>query len=115
VDIEYYVQARQIAAGAAHPEVRVTGTQEAIQRLEALGAISPSEAQRLQGAYRFLRELIEALRVVRGHARDLTIPPAGSREFAHLARRMGCAEPGALARQIEHWMSVGRELWQASR
>jgi glutamate-ammonia-ligase adenylyltransferase len=115
VDIEYYVQARQIAAGAAHPEVRVTGTQEAIQRLEALGAISPSQAQRLQGAYRFLRELIEALRVVRGHARDLTIPPAGSREFAHLARRMGCAEPGALARQIEHWMSVGRELWQASR
>ena len=112
VDIEYYVQARQIEVGAEHPEVRVTSTHEAIRTLEALGAISPAEAQALQGAYRFLRELIEALRVVRGHARDLTIPPASSREFAHLARRMGYAQPGALAEQIEHWMRVGKQVWR---
>lgn len=111
VDIEYFVQARQIEVGATHPEVRVTSTQEAIQRLEALGAIPPAQAQALRDAYRFLRELIEALRVVRGHARDLTIPPAGSREFLHLARRMGYAQADALAQQIERCMAASRQVW----
>lgn len=112
VDIEYFVQARQIEAGADHPQVRVTNTGEALSRLAAVGAISREQAETLLAAYRFLRELIEALRVVRGHARDLTIPPVGSRPFALLARRMGFLQPQALATQIQHWMTVARQVWQ---
>jgi [glutamine synthetase] adenylyltransferase / [glutamine synthetase]-adenylyl-L-tyrosine phosphorylase len=44
--------------------------------------------QQLRGAYVFLRRLIDALRMVRGDARDLTVPPMDSEEFETLARRL---------------------------
>jgi hypothetical protein len=36
--------------------------------------------------------LIDALRIVRGHARDLVLPSTDSEEHTFLARRMGCWE-----------------------
>ena len=42
----------------------------------------------MRDAHQFLRLLINALRMVRGNSRDLTVPPAGSEEFAFLARRL---------------------------
>ena len=39
-------------------------------------------------AHTFLRWLINSLRVVRGNAKDVTIPPFGSEEFIFLARRL---------------------------
>jgi glutamate-ammonia-ligase adenylyltransferase len=44
-----------------------------------------------------LRQLIGALRVVRGNARDLTVPGAGTEEYGFLARRLGFDDdPGRL-------------------
>ena len=37
----------------------------------------------------FLRQLIDALRIVRGNAHDLVLPPSGSEEMVFLARRLG--------------------------
>jgi len=37
--------------------------------------VDPERAERLRNGYRFFRELIDALRVVHGGAKDLTIPP----------------------------------------
>jgi glutamate-ammonia-ligase adenylyltransferase len=48
----------------------------------------PEDYKRLQKAQTFLRWLIEALRVVRGNARDVTIPAFGSDEFSFLGRRL---------------------------
>ena len=39
-------------------------------------------------AHTFLRWLINSLRVVRGNAKDVTIPPFGTEEFIFLARRL---------------------------
>jgi glutamate-ammonia-ligase adenylyltransferase len=111
VDIEYFVQAQQIEVGHANSSVRVTGTLPAIDRLTEAGALSAKQAHDLSRAYQFLRRLIEALRVVRGHAKDLTIPTAGSREFAHLVRRLHYDSPTTLSREIDERMGLAQSLW----
>jgi glutamate-ammonia-ligase adenylyltransferase len=55
------------------------------------------EASRLVRSYRFLRKLINGLRMLRGNAQDLFLPHVDSLEFAHLARRSGYTQQGALS------------------
>ena len=88
VECEYLVQGLQISFGHEHPSLRTTNTVEAIDALFAAGFVSSSEREQLQSAYGFLRRIIDALRMVRGDARDLTVPAATSDEFASLARRL---------------------------
>ena len=114
VDIEYRVQAAQIEAGVTDPAVRTPSTLDAIARLAAGGHLDAESARRMAAAYAFLRRLIDALRVVRGHARDLTIPLHDSREFAYLARRLEL-EPAALAAAIEQEMAVASAVWAGGR
>ena len=89
VDLEYLVQALQLDRGAKHPELRATNTHEALDALRQVGALTAADHERLCAAYHFLRRLIDALRMVRGEARDLTVPPFGSADFESLARRLG--------------------------
>ncbi len=89
VDCEYFVQGLQMTYGHEHPSLRVTNTREALKALQAAGIISEEERIRLRDAYRFLRRVIDGLRMVRGDARDLTVPPVDSEEFEFLARRLG--------------------------
>jgi hypothetical protein len=55
----------------------------------------------LRQSYQFFRVLIDELRVVHGHARDLEIPAPETRELALLARRMRSANATALLASIE--------------
>ncbi len=112
VDIEYYTQARQIAVGQADPRVRVTNTLDAIERLVQGGHLGHDEASHLSESYRFLRRLIDALRVVRGHAKDLTLPPPESREFAYLAHRLQYEGTADLWQAIDAQMGLARALWE---
>lgn len=89
VDIEYTVQYLQLMHGASHPRIRATNTLEALDALFAAHLLAAQEFQQLRSAYVFLRHLIDALRIVRGHARDLVLPALDSDEFIFLARRMG--------------------------
>jgi [glutamine synthetase] adenylyltransferase / [glutamine synthetase]-adenylyl-L-tyrosine phosphorylase len=89
VDCEYLVQALQITHGADHPAVRVPNTRDALKALESAGVLSRNDRITLRDAYRFFRRVIDALRMVRGDARDLTVPPTESEEFQFLARRLG--------------------------
>ncbi|MCS7259634.1 MAG: glutamine synthetase adenylyltransferase [Anaerolineae bacterium] len=89
VDLEYLVQALQINHGAHNPALRETNTGRALNALAEAGILSMEQYMCLREALIFLRRLINALRVVRGNARDLTVPPADSEEFAFLARRLG--------------------------
>jgi len=89
VDAEYIVQGLQITHGHGNPDLCPTNTNQAIAALAAAGILSPDDSARLHQAYAFLRQLIDALRMVRGNAKDLTVPPADSEEFAFLARRLG--------------------------
>ena len=111
VDLEYFVQSWQIAVGATDVTLRVTNTLEAIRRLAGQGYLPPDLAQGLAETYELLRRLIDALRVVRGHAKDLTIPPEGSREAAYLARRLGFSAEGELRQAIATRMAFSRGLW----
>ncbi|MSR60177.1 MAG: glutamine synthetase adenylyltransferase [Planctomycetaceae bacterium] len=89
VDTEYLVQGLQITHGDRLRALRSTNTLQAVAALAEAGILTPDDAGRLTEAYNFLRQLIGALRVVRGNAKDLTLPPNASDEFAYLARRLG--------------------------
>ncbi|HET6425633.1 MAG TPA: glutamine synthetase adenylyltransferase, partial [Planctomycetaceae bacterium] len=88
VDVEYLVQALQITHGHHSVELRNPNTRAAARALNAAGVLPQDDLQRLLDAYIFLRRLIDALRMVRGDARDLTVPPVRSEEFEFLARRL---------------------------
>lgn len=111
VDCEYLVQGLQISSGHKFPQVRNTNTLEAMHALTDCGVLSRENHDRLREAYIFLRRLIDALRMVRGHARDLTVPPPESEEFGFLARRLGYgADVDRLRDNLENSFRSVREL-----
>jgi len=89
VDCEYTVQALQISHGHSMPALRSPNTLKAIEQLHHAGLLTAPDFEWLRESYVFLRRLIDALRMVRGDARDLTVPGADSDEFEYLARRLG--------------------------
>lgn len=88
-DVEYLVQALQIIHGKENPLVRLTNTRIALAALAESGYINADDQAALKAAHQFLRSLINALRMVRGNAKDVTVPPTDSEEFDFLARRLG--------------------------
>jgi glutamate-ammonia-ligase adenylyltransferase len=92
IDIEYAAQYLQLLHGHVHPELRVTNTLQALERLRRLGFLDEGEYGVLQPGYLFLRSLINALRIVRGDAGDLLLPELDSDDFKSLARRLGYRE-----------------------
>jgi glutamate-ammonia-ligase adenylyltransferase len=111
VDVEYLVQALQIVHGGAQPSLRTPSTVRAIDALEAAGRLTPDAAGRLRWAYHFYRELIDALRVVHGHARDLDVPAAGSDEFSRLARRLRPDDPAKFRGELDRTLRGVAALW----
>jgi len=92
IDIEYAVQYLQLLHGKDHPNLRFPNTLQALDELYRLKLIQASEYEVLHPAYLFLRNLIDALRIVRGDANDLLLPGETSEEFKALARRLGYRE-----------------------
>ncbi|HRU05969.1 MAG TPA: glutamate-ammonia-ligase adenylyltransferase, partial [Candidatus Brocadiia bacterium] len=89
VDLEYAVQIMQVAKGREFPALRTPRIHEALAALSDAGVLERGEAESLAQAYDLLRRLINGLRMLRGSAKDLFLPPLDSAEYAHLARRMG--------------------------
>jgi len=113
VDCEYLVQGLQITHGHRDPRLRTTNTLEAMDALADLGILSHVDYGELREAYIFLRRLIDALRMVRGHAKDLTVPPPDSEAFEFLARRLDYGNDAArLQRNIERWTECVQEISQ---
>lgn len=115
VDCEYLVQGLQITHGGRDPSLRCTNTIQAVAALTKASVLTPADAGKLREAYEFLRNLIGALRVVRGNAKDLTLPPADSEEFAFLARRLGYEDDlsrlqSDLSRHTEHVQELSHRL-----
>lgn len=102
VDIEYSVQILQIISRGDHQQLRTPRVHEALEALRDFGMLTDSECVQLNASYDFLRQLINALRMLRGSAEDLFLPPVDADEFIHLARRMGYRRAGGLdtARQL---------------
>jgi glutamate-ammonia-ligase adenylyltransferase len=113
IDVEYTVQYLQLLHGASTPAVRTPNTLEALQALHQAGHLSHTEAEQLRQAYIFLRRLIDALRIVRGHARDLVLPPTDSEAFTFLARRLGYWGGQRPASRLA--MDIAQHMAQAAR
>lgn len=96
VDLEYGVQILQVTYGNEVRRLRTPRLHEALNALSDAGILSPDEAIRLIAAYDFLRRLINGMRMLRGSAKDLFLPPSDSAEFEHLARRIGYDKDGGL-------------------
>ncbi len=111
LDIEYAVQYLQIMHGRRHPALRTPHTLTALDQLRRLKILSKKRWIDFHEAYLFLRALIDALRIVRGHAKDLILPEVQSEEFTFLARRMGYGQRDwergrkELEKEIQHHMS----------
>ncbi len=111
VDLEFLVQGLQIKHGGAMPEVRQNNTFLAMQALNKAGVLSQEQFQELSAAYLFLSRLIEALRMVRGNAKDLAVPTVGSEAFSFLARRLDYFDDQHLQEHVlMHTLSVRRML-----
>lgn len=110
VDIEYLVQGLQITHGHRDPALRSPNTREAMAALAGAGILSEEDYKRVSEAYLFLRLVINALRMVRGNAKDLTVPPEDSEEFAFLARRVGYGSIARLHTDLLHHISSVQEL-----
>lgn len=117
IDLEYTVQYLQLLHGVTTPAARTPNTLTALQALHQAGHLSPQEYVQIHDAYIFLRHLIDALRIVRGHARDLVLPPLDSEEFIFLARRMGYwgdqRPPSRLATDMTYHMEQAARIYQA--
>jgi glutamate-ammonia-ligase adenylyltransferase len=117
IDIEYAVQYLQVIHGHDHPSLRTPNTLQALAALVKEGLVSRTDGEMLRKAYIFTRILIDGLRMVRGNAKDLVLPPPDSEEFVSLARRVGyttddwraCARH--LQADIAHHMRATREFF----
>ncbi len=89
VDIEYAIQYLQLMHGHRHTVLRTPNAMQALSGLVETGVISRKDGENLRKAYLFIRMLIDGLRMVRGHAKDLVLPSPDSDEFIFLARRVG--------------------------
>jgi glutamate-ammonia-ligase adenylyltransferase len=113
VDTEYLVQGLEITHGKRIPELRSTNTLQAIEALAKAHVLTADDAAKLSEAYNFHRQLIGALRIVRGNAKDLTVSGPETEEYAFLARRLGYDdEPGRLGNDLDRHVADVLELSQ---
>ena len=118
IDIEYAVQYLQVMHGHKRPSLRTPNTLQALAALVEAGLVNRADGESLRKAYLFTRTLIDGLRMVRGNAKDLVLPPPDSEEFIFLARRVGYAtddwQAGArhLQTDIEEHMGKTREFFE---
>lgn len=110
VDAEYYIQGLQITHGGRLRALRTTNTWDALTALEAAGVLPAQDVADLRAAYRFWRRLIDALRMVRGDARDLTLPEEGTEDFRFLSRRLGYGKSKALQNDLKHHLDAVQRL-----
>ncbi|MBD3393516.1 MAG: glutamate-ammonia-ligase adenylyltransferase [Chitinivibrionales bacterium] len=89
VDLEYDIQLLQVTYGRKEARFRTPRMDDALAQLAEAGILGPHEGEWLVSAYAFFRRVINALRMLRGSALDLTLPAEGSDELIHLARRVG--------------------------
>jgi glutamate-ammonia-ligase adenylyltransferase len=111
VDVEYLVQGLQINLGRDLPSLRQTNTRKAMAALAEAGFLTAEDYSRLRKAHTFLRWLIDSLRVVRGNAKDVTMPHENTEEMAFLARRMNFADaPARLHSELMRYTEDVREM-----
>ncbi len=86
-DVEFVIQFLQLLNGGDLPKVRVTGTLEAIEQLEACGCLTHQERMLLEENYAFLRRIEHRLQIMFDLQTHLI--PGDPIELRRLAIRLG--------------------------
>ncbi len=111
MDIEFVVQMLQIYNAAAHPQVLVPGTLDAIDRLRHAGKLKADVASVLSENYSFLRSIESGLRLMNTSARhDL---PTSESELKRLAFLIDYQHAPPIGRRCQEIRQANREIFQA--
>jgi [glutamine synthetase] adenylyltransferase / [glutamine synthetase]-adenylyl-L-tyrosine phosphorylase len=94
-EIEFFAQTQQLIAGGRQPELRVSETLVALERLEARGWITADVRRELDQAYRFLRTVEHRLQMIDDEQTQRL--PSEPRKLEGLARFCGFAGATAFA------------------
>ena len=97
-EIEFFVQTQQLIAGGRQPELRVSETLVALQRLEERRWITAGARAELDAAYRFLRTVEHRLQMI-ADEQTQTLPEEEGKLLG-LARFCGFADTGAFATRL---------------
>ena len=97
-EIEFFVQSQQLIAGGRQPDLRVSETLLALQRLEERRWITAGARTELDAAYRFLRMVEHRLQMI-ADEQTQTLPEEQDRLLG-LARFCGFADTGAFAARL---------------
>ncbi len=101
IDIEFVTQTLQLIHGAAHPQVRVQNTIEAIHRLHEVRVLTRNQREQLLLTYEFLRNVENSLRIV--HDRPLEALPDKAPALEQLAKRLGYEDGTQRFLKDYHW------------
>ncbi len=120
-EIEFFVQTQQLIAGGRQPELRVSQTLEALQRLATRDWITQRTADDMAEAYRFLRGLEHRLQMLDDEQTHSL--PSKPDKFEQVARFCGYADGAALSaavrRRLEtvqlHYAALFEDVPELSR
>ncbi|MEO5622261.1 MAG: bifunctional [glutamate--ammonia ligase]-adenylyl-L-tyrosine phosphorylase/[glutamate--ammonia-ligase] adenylyltransferase [Dokdonella sp.] len=108
-EIEFIVQLVQLIRGGREPTLRARGLLPALAACEQLGFIPAARAQRLRGAYRFLRQLENRVQMFADQQTHEI--PADAHTRQRFALALGCADWGEVAVPLQmHRTAVAEEF-----
>lgn len=98
-DVEYLVQYLQLLHGQVHVSIRGGNIYHALRRLDAIGALTASEAARVLDGYRFLRS-VEHHRMLQHRRQSFSLPDDPA-QFRALARSLGFDDSEGLQEALD--------------
>jgi glutamate-ammonia-ligase adenylyltransferase len=110
-EAEFFVQALQLIWGGRHPNLRVTGTLEALARLRGSGFVSDRESSLISDAYLLLRRIEHRVQWMEGTQTHLL--PEQPDGLARLARTLGFDDERDFGRELARARGTVASLFEA--
>jgi len=110
-EAEFFVQTLQLVWGGQEPSLRVTGTLQALGRLESRGLVTAREARVIADAYALLRKLEHRVQWSTGVQTHLL--PAGEAGMARLARTLRLDDSEKLERELSRLRTAVHALFRS--
>jgi glutamate-ammonia-ligase adenylyltransferase len=110
-EAEFFVQALQLIWGGRNPNLRVSGTLEALARLRGSGLVTDRESRLVSEAYLLLRRVEHRVQWTAGTQTHLL--PDEPNELGRLARTLGLVDERDLVRELDRARETVASLFRA--
>ncbi len=97
-EIEFFIQTQQLIWGGREPDLRISGTCEALRALAQIKKVDRATCEDLIAAYRFYRKIEHRLQMVDDHQTHTL--PATKEDFARFAIFMGYENPADFEKEL---------------